>query len=111
MRLIEQVIDEQTHLIAVVGELERGGGNRLVGRIDALDVAGDDHVVLDLTDMSFIDSTGLSNVISAWLTVTRGYGRFTLVVPDDGRSRRIFEITGLFQYLTLVGTRDQALAG
>jgi anti-anti-sigma factor len=111
MRLIEQAIDQQTHLISVVGELEGRGGNRLVGRIDAMDVACDDHVVLDLTDMSFMDSTGLSNVLSAWLAVTRGYGRFTLVVPEDGRSRRIFEITGLLKYLTLAGTREQALAG
>lgn|SRR5436309_15641331 len=109
MRLAEQTIEPRTHLIAVAGELDSYGGNRLIERISDMRVGYGHRLILDLTDMSFMDSGGLRGVLDAWLAVTTGHADFTLVVPRPGRARRVFEMTGKLDLLDVAGSREQAL--
>jgi anti-sigma B factor antagonist len=111
MRFTEETFNPSTHVIAVVGELDARCGNRLIQRIAEVEVAYGDRVVLDLTDLSFMDSGGLRGVIDAWLAATDDHASFALVVPRGGRSRRVFELTGMLDRLEVVDTRSQALAG
>jgi hypothetical protein len=59
---------------------------------------------------TFMDSGGLRGVLDAWLRVTDGHASFALVVPRQGRSRRVFELTGMLDRLEIAGTREQAVA-
>jgi anti-sigma B factor antagonist len=109
MRLAEQEIDDRTRVIAVVGELDGGGGDRLISRIDRITPEAGNHLVLDLTDMSFMDSLGLSGVLGAWMVLAARPGRTTLVAPVGGRAYEIFKLTGVLERLTVAGSRKQAL--
>jgi anti-anti-sigma factor len=60
-----------------------------------------DSIVLDLTALSFIDSTGLRLLI-ALHERSRRHGFGLSVVPGDGHVRRTLELTGLDSVLPIV---------
>jgi len=64
--------------------------------------------VLDLSQVSFIDSTGLGVLISLMRHLHEAKGRLKLVgLRDEVRS--IFEITRLYKVFELAGTAEEAL--
>jgi anti-anti-sigma factor len=111
MRFMAQTLDVNTHLLAVVGELEPDGGDRLMARVDALDTGVGDHVVIDLTDMSFLASAALASIVGASMLLRERGSALTLVVPTGSRAHYVFEVTGLLRRLSVVGTRAEAIAG
>lgn len=84
--------------IASVAELE-----------SALDLAlADRHLVLDLTEVTFVDSTGLrAFIIANDLAVARG-GRLTLAA-SPGPVRRLLDITGVGENLSTTESVEAAL--
>jgi anti-anti-sigma factor len=95
-------------------QTERGTARvRLEGELDLAAVpAFDDHlrrleadrpeaVVLDLTDLTSMDSSGLRAIVMADERA-RAHGRRLAVVPGPPQVRRVFEITQLDQRLELV---------
>ena len=97
-------------------------GGVVVSPTGALDVAGspalhtllhrhlDDgatRIVLDLSQVDFIDSTALRVLVSVHKRMPAG--GFALVCPH-ARIRRIFDLTALDRVLTLTDTVDEALA-
>jgi anti-sigma B factor antagonist len=65
-------------------------------------------VVVDLSGVSFIDSTGLGVLIGG-LKRAREKGSLSLVCPHS-RVRRVFEITGLTQVFTFFDAQEEAVA-
>ena len=94
-------------VIALSGELDL----RAVGEVEtALAAAGDGaRVCLDLTELQFIDSTGLATVIRAHQALEAGDGRLAVACSESGSVRRTFETTGLTTLLTVLGDRAAAL--
>ena len=73
----------------------------------------DTDVVLDLADVSFIDSTGLAAMLNVLRRLTRARRRLMLVSPD-GPVRRILRLTrldGTFVVRDFVEDALEALAG
>ncbi|WUI02774.1 STAS domain-containing protein [Spirillospora sp. NBC_00431] len=68
-----------------------------------------DRVILDLDQVSFCDSSGLSALVTVWKTVRARRSDLVISRPS-GVCRRILERTGLDQYLTLSPTLRRALA-
>jgi anti-sigma B factor antagonist len=64
--------------------------------------------VVDLSGVTFMDSTGLSVLVGALKRLRLMDGRLTVVAPDDDL-RRIFEVTGLDRSFTLCRRREDAL--
>jgi anti-sigma B factor antagonist len=95
-------------LIALRGELDIYTAPRfeevLLESIDA----GTRRLIVDLTEVSFIDSTALGVVVGAvkQLRMVDGSLEIICTSPDI---RRIFEITGLDRILTFYVTRSEAL--
>ena len=52
-------------------------------------------VVLDLTHLRFCDSCGLRALVCERREAEIAGGELTIVLPDEGPVRRIFEVTGL----------------
>jgi anti-sigma B factor antagonist len=71
--------------------------------------ASDPRIVVDLTAVSFMDSTALGLVVRAVRDVESQGGAIRVVLPD-GTARRIFELTTLDRVLPVAGSRPQALA-
>lgn len=67
------------------------------------------RVVLDLSGVSFIDSTGIGALVGA-LKKTREAGGQLAFVGAKSRVQRVFQIAGLWKALPFYDSRDAALA-
>jgi anti-sigma B factor antagonist len=65
------------------------------------------RVLVDLTDVSLIDSTGLSVLVSGQRRLQPLGG--SLTVACDDRIRRVLRITGLHDVFAIYASRDEAL--
>lgn len=93
--------DEEV-VLSLGGELDPHSAPHLLDEIDGLDASGvlRPIVVLDLGELTFIDSSGLRVVISAQKTLTAEGHRFVLRNPSE-TTRRLLEITGLVEHLEI----------
>lgn len=96
-------------LFALHGEVDLHVAPELRDRITSVIEDGADYVVLDLSDVTFMDSMALGVLLGALKRLRTRGGELRLVVPDSDL-RRIFEITLLDQVFVLSATRDEALA-
>ena len=97
-------------VIAVLGELDRFGAEPLMSAIESDDAARAGRLVLDLTAMTFMDSTGLGALLFAWTRAQDRGAQLVVVVPLDAHARRTIELRGVTERLHVVPTRDAALA-
>ena len=67
-------------------------------------------VVLDLTAVSFLDSTALGTIVGLLRRVREGDGELRVVLPET-QARRIFEVTALERALDVYPSRETALSG
>ena len=67
-------------------------------------------LVVDLSAVTFMDSTGISVLLNAVRHLKTRSGNLLLVCPTE-RILRPFQITGLMGRLGIFGTRDEALGG
>ena len=107
-------LEDGIRVIAVRGELDLSTAPELEGPLDEAVSAGDDAVLVDLTECEFIDSTGIALIVRAWQQLDRaadgeGTGRVVICSYND-QVRRVLEITGLERSIPIHGTRDDALA-
>jgi anti-sigma B factor antagonist len=66
-------------------------------------------LVIDLSDVTFIDSTGLNSLVRAFER-QRLLGSSLALVTDDGRVTMMLEVTRLDRVLRRYATREEALA-
>ncbi len=89
---VNVVHDRDEVTVAPAGELDLASAALLEREIR--DLPGHvEHVVVDLRDVEFIDSTGLRTLLSVRNGAMRERRRL-LVVPGPPRVQRIFELTG-----------------
>jgi anti-anti-sigma factor len=87
-------------LVMLVGEIDVSTVGQLRERFRELSQAGIRHVSLNLAEVSFLDSTGISLIISENKRVEALDGELILFSPQP-MVRRVFEITGVDEYLNI----------
>ena len=92
---------EERVILHLDGELDPHTAPLLKQEVDRLADAGTRDVVLDLSRLAFIDSSGLRVVISAHREMADRGGELTLRSPSD-TAQRLLEITGLVDHITIV---------
>src|SRR3954468_18339636 len=98
-------------LIEVAGDLDIDGAPSLCAAIeDGRRPLGPAHVIVDLSRVSFCDSTGLRALIGASREVAIAGGRLVVIVPEDGPVRRLLELTGAQEFLAVTADRDRVVA-
>lgn len=107
--LTEEDLDERTHVIAVRGEIHVTTAPEFSRRLNEAIARGKTSVVLDLSAVEFIDSTGLSVLLNGLRRVTRAQGRLALVCANP-TVLRLFEITKLDTTFDIRTSRDEAVA-
>jgi anti-sigma B factor antagonist len=107
--LAEESLDDQTHLIAVRGEVHVSTAPEFSERLNHAISGGKTGVVIDMTDVEFIDSTGLSVLLNALRRVTRQHGTLALAV-NNPTVLRLFEITRLDSTFDIAPDREGAIA-
>jgi anti-sigma B factor antagonist len=106
--LSEETLQDRTHLISVAGEIHVSTAPEFSERLNAAIADGKTAVVLDLSEVTFIDSTGLSVLLNGLRRVTRMQGRMALVCANP-TVLRLFEITRLDSTFDILRTREEAL--
>ena len=107
--LSEEDLDDRTHIIAVSGEIHVSTAPDFSRLLNDAIGRGKTAVVLDLSDVEFIDSTGLSVLLNGLRRVTRAHGRMALIVTNP-TVLRLFQITRLDSTFDIAGSRAGALA-
>jgi len=107
--LVEERLDEQTCVLTVSGEIHVTTAPEFSERLNEAIASGARALVIDMTEVAFIDSTGLSVLLNGLRRATRADGRLALVITNP-TVRRLFEITKLDSTFDLQPTREAALA-
>jgi anti-anti-sigma factor len=89
-----------TYRIGLAGELDLSNVPELR---DALEVSSDEtapeRLVIDLTQLDFIDSTGIALLVEVNRIVQKNRTCLEIVKPEDGNVHRLLELTGLYEQL------------
>ncbi|HET9443027.1 MAG TPA: STAS domain-containing protein [Acidimicrobiales bacterium] len=87
-------------VVRVAGELDSYTAAMMRERLaDVIDGQGNLSIVVDLEEVSFLDSTGLSTVVRAYQRLRMRGGSLTVARPSPA-ARKIMEMTGLDRLLT-----------
>jgi anti-sigma B factor antagonist len=108
--LKDEAVDERTHVVAPCGEVDALTAPQLGRRLLGLAEDGKTRVVVDLSNVTFLDSTGIGVLVNALRHLRMRKGALVLVCPTE-RILRPFQITGLVGHLRIFGSREQALGG
>jgi anti-sigma B factor antagonist len=108
-RLTEERLRPAGRLLVVRGELDIATVPEMRQRLDAAIDAGAKRLVLDLSEISFMDSIAMAAILHA-RTRLGASGRVAVVVPYGSYTRLVFEIAGLPSCLDLYETREEAVA-
>jgi len=106
----DRAVDEATHVVAVAGEIDLFTAPEFKQRVSAPIDEGRSHVVVDLTETTFIDSSSLGVLIGAHRRLRRLEGSLVIVCSNDAIIKT-FRITGLDSVFTIVATLDEAFNG
>ena len=108
LQIDDHEIDPETHVIDVAGQIDLYSAPEFKERTLRVIERGKRRIVVDLSGVTFMDSTGLSVLVGAFKRLRLMDGRLAIVATDDD-IRRIFEITGLDRSFTLCRGREDAL--
>ena len=91
-------------VVTVAGELDISNAAELEAEVH--DLAGDSRLVIDLSDLEFVDSTGLRTLVLRAKAAARGC---SFVCPADNRAvQRLLEFFGVPDAYPIHGTRAEA---
>ena len=94
-------------IIAVTGELDVHTAATLEKALTTSINAGDSRLLVDLSELAFLDSTGLG-VLLKGLKWAQDVGGGLQVVADDDKIVKVFTITGLDRAVALAASLTEA---
>jgi anti-sigma B factor antagonist len=98
---------DATTVIAGRGEVDIATVPPLRAALAEAAEAEQPRFVVDLTEVTFIDSVGVGAILHAKRRAG-AEGRMAVVVPESSYARVIFEVVGADQVLDVFKTRDEA---
>lgn len=99
----------QFTVVVVNGEIDVYTAPILREKLVSLISAERFHIVVDMTKVSFLDSTGLGVLVGCMKRLRSHSGTLRLVCAES-RILKVFSITGLTQVFPIFETLDEALA-
>jgi anti-sigma B factor antagonist len=97
-------------ILRVGGEVDLATSPQLHAKlVDLVEVGEAGSVVVDLTPVAFMDSTGLGVLLAAHKRARANGGRVLLVCPG-GPVLRVLRLTGMDKVITIHGSLAEAVA-
>ncbi len=96
-------------VVEVAGEVDMATAPQLKQALNAA-LSGTRRVVVDLSNVTFLDSTALNALVQGQRELAEREIAFAIVSPKDQVVRSVFEITRLTESLRVVDSLDAALA-
>ena len=93
-------------MIALAGEFDLSGGPRLERALEAAGAESGDELLIDFTELQFIDSAGLSAIVTA-MAHRREAGRTLQACGIRGQVERILALVGIDERLEIVARPAQ----
>lgn len=103
-------LDRGIHVVSVRGEVDLATGPEFERALGAVPEDGVESVIVDLTDCSFMDSTGLHLLTRTQRRFDSAGGRVA-VVSANRTMLRVFGLTGLDEVIAIYPSRSAALNG
>jgi len=95
-------------VIAVSGELDLASSPALQEELDRVASSDSELLIIDLRELDFMDSTGLSVLVRAHLRAEE-HGRQLAMVRGPQQVQRLLSLTGVGDRLTVVDTPEELL--
>jgi anti-sigma B factor antagonist len=92
-----------SYTVALRGELDIATADQLTAALDGVAPAPGERLVIDLTAISFMDSTGLRVLIAANGAATEG-GYELFIVTGDSPAKRVLELTRMDEHMQVVAS-------
>ncbi|HEY6776590.1 MAG TPA: STAS domain-containing protein [Thermoleophilaceae bacterium] len=106
---VERIRADGYELLAVEGEIDIATSPRLIAALNEAVTDTTGAVLVDLSAVEFMDSTGLALLIRAERRIGRRGRGFAVVCPE-GPVRRIFELTDMVETLRVKPNLESALS-
>lgn len=110
LQISDHALQDQTHVIEVAGQIDLYAAPEFKQRTREVIDAGAKRVIVDLSGVEFMDSTGLGVLVGALKRLRSAQGTLALVVTDYD-IERMLELTGLDGVFDVYRSRDEAHAG
>lgn len=107
-RLEEERTEAGTAVLVLAGEIDLSTSGRFRAALDAARQGGANGIVVDLSDVTFVDSTMLRELLRAHGDCGENGVRFALAAPGPP-VRRLLELTGTDAVLSLHDERQSAI--
>lgn len=95
--------DGGAQVFLLSGELDIATADRLTAELEAVETAADARRVIDLSGLTFMDSTGLRVLIAANRSAAEG-GYELVIVTGESPARRVLELTRMDEHMRVVAT-------
>jgi anti-sigma B factor antagonist len=107
---VENHDETQAVVIGVSGELDLASSPALEQELERGSASRAEVVIVDLRNLEFMDSTGLSVLVRAHQRATENGQRFG-VVKGPQQVQRLLSLTGVADRLNLADSPDELLGG
>jgi anti-anti-sigma factor len=95
-------------VLSIVGEIDMATAPEVARAIDG-GHEGIERVVVDLSEVTFLDSSALNALVHSQRSLAENDIGFRIVSPSDQAVRNVFDITHLTGPLSVVDSLDDAL--
>ncbi len=113
MAVIDLVLESRTEsgwgVLAVKGEVDLYTSPQLREKVSELVDQGHSRLLIDLTDVGFMDSSGLGVLVTGLKRARERDGTLALVCPE-GSVHKVLTITGLDRVFPIHGSVAEAVA-
>ena len=97
-------------VIASEGEIDVSSVGAFRNALSEAARAGADRLVIDLSEVGFIDSSGLGALLDAHNRLRRDKRQLLVVAPSGTAAAVLLELAGLRGRLSIAETREDAIA-
>jgi anti-sigma B factor antagonist len=104
LQILVSHLKDQAHVV-LAGELDGATAPFLLRTLVDVDATLEGDLILDIRQLSFIDSTGLSVFVTQHKKL-EAKGQKLVIYAPSAMARRLFEITGLEQVLAIEPLAD-----
>lgn len=101
--------DDETVVALLTGEVDMSNATMVRQQIAESVTPEDDAVIVDLSELSFIDSAGLHSMIELGSVLDERRQQLLLCLPPDSAIRRAIEIIGLPHAVSVYSDRGEAM--
>ncbi|RLE37057.1 hypothetical protein DRJ17_07355 [Candidatus Woesearchaeota archaeon] len=96
-------------LIKLKGELDILGSKKLMGRVNSLFEEGNFFLIADLSNLEYINSSGVCSLLHCF-NKTKKKGGFLKLVAVNEYVREVLEVLGVNRIIPIYSTLDEAIS-